>query len=335
MTAALLRYRREFAVLAAYVLLLASLLAVRPDFFDRQFFDTWLSAGPVLVMAVGMTLVIISRQIDISVGAQLSTCCVLTALVQRDGIHFGFLSVPGSMPLAVLVSILCGAAIGAFNGLLVARLRLPAIVVTLATMVILADTMTWARAGESVGGLNNFQWFGLSQTSGEVVLIGVAVAVFGLAAWATRFLAAGRAPYAVGSDAEAARLAGVRPVRVTFWVFVLAGALTGLAATLHAARQSSVATTLGQDWELKVIAAVVVGGTAITGGRGTLFGTLIGVALLTSIRPALSFWGLSPNWEKAAQGTIILLAVGSEVLFRARRGERLERGMGVPPVRAT
>jgi rhamnose transport system permease protein len=313
-TTVLLRYRRELAVLAVYVLMLASLLFVRPDFFDRQFFDTWLSAGPVLVMAVGMTLVIIARQIDISVGAQLSTCAVVTALVHRAGM---------GMPVAILASIACGAAFGAFNGALVAWLRLPAIVVTLATMVILADTMTWARSGESVSGLNNFQWFGLSQTAGEIVLIGVAAGVFGAAAWGARFLAAGRAPYAVGSDAEAARLAGVRPVRVTFWVFVLAGALTGLAATLHAARQSSVATNLGQDWELKVIAAVVVGGTAITGGRGTLLGTLIGVALLTSIRPALSFWGLSANWEKAAQGAIILLAVGSEVLLRGRRGERL------------
>jgi rhamnose transport system permease protein len=312
--AALLRYRREFAVLAVYLLLLASLLFIRPDFFDRQFFDTWLSAGPVLVMSVGMTLVIVARQIDISVGAQLSTCAVLTALVHRAGVP---------MPLVILLSVACGAAFGAFNGFLVAWLQLPAIVVTLATAVILADTMTWARAGEAVGGLNNFQWFGLSQTAGEIALISTTAVVFAIGVWAMRFLAAGRTVYAVGSDAEAARLAGVRPVRVTFWVFVLAGALTGLAATLHAVRQSSVATTLGQDWELKVIAAVVVGGTAITGGRGTLFGTLIGVALLTTIRPALSFWGLSPNWEKAAQGTIILLAVGSEVLLRARRGERM------------
>ena len=109
-------------------------------------------------------------------------------------------------------------------------------------------------------------------------------------------------------------------MRVVFWTFVLTGALTGLAATMDAFRGAQVATDLGRDLELKVIAAVVVGGTAVTGGRGTLVGTLIGVALLATIRPALSFLGQPPEWEKAAQGAIILLAVGAEVLFRERRG---------------
>jgi rhamnose transport system permease protein len=159
----------------------------------------------------------------------------------------------------------------------------------------------------------------MSQGGGEFALLLTAAVVFAAAAWATRFLQAGRAPYAVGSDEEAARLAGVRPIRVTFWTFVITGALAGLAATLEAVRQPQVATNLGRDLELKVIAAVVVGGTAVTGGRGTLIGTLIGVALLSMIRPTLSFLSLPPDWEKAAQGAIILLAVGSEVLFRAAK----------------
>jgi rhamnose transport system permease protein len=304
------RYRRELAVFAAYAALLITLAVVRPAFYQRQFLDTWVSAAPALVVAVGMTLVIVARQIDISVGSQFSVCAVLVALAVKSGMP---------IPVAVIVAIAAGACFGAFNGLFVAILRLPSIVVTLATMVILREWLAWVREGEAVRDLpDSFQWLGLSQRCGEFTLIATSLIVFAVAAWATRFVQAARAPYAVGSDEEAARLAGVRPVRVTFWTFVLTGALSGFAAVLEAVRQPQVATNLGRDLELKVIAAVVVGGTAVTGGRGTLIGTLIGVALLSMIRPTLSFLGLPPDWEKAAQGAIILLAVGSEVLFRSR-----------------
>ena len=305
------RYKRELSVLAAYALLLLALVVVRPDFFRRQFLDTLVSGAPVLVVAVGMTLVIVARQIDISVGSQFSACAVLAALAAKQG---------WPVPLAAVAAVGCGAIFGAVNGTFVAFLKLPAIVVTLATMVILREAVAWGREGEAVRDLpGNFQWLGLSQAAGEWALIGTAAAVFAAAAWATYYLAAGRAPYAVGSDAEAARLAGVRPARVVFWVFVLTGALAGLAAALAAVRQPQVATNLGRDLELMVIAAVVVGGTAVTGGRGTLAGTLVGVLLLSAVRPTLSFLGLDANWEKAAQGAIILIAVGSEVLFRERR----------------
>jgi rhamnose transport system permease protein len=305
------RYKRELAVLAVYLFFLLLLALIRPDFYKRQFLDTWVSAAPVLVLAVGMTMIIVARQIDISVGSQFSVCAVLVALAVKAGLP---------LPLAVLCAIVAGAIFGAINGLFVAIMRLPSIVVTLATMVILRESLAWAREGEAVRDLpDRFQWLGMSQRGGEFALLLTAAVVFAAAAWATRFLRAGRAPYAVGSDEEAARLAGVRPIRVTFWTFVLTGALAGLAATLEAVRQPQVATNLGRDLELKVIAAVVVGGTAVTGGRGTLIGTIIGVALLSMIRPTLSFLGLPPDWEKAAQGAIILLAVGSEVLFRAAK----------------
>jgi rhamnose transport system permease protein len=316
------RHKRELSVLAAYVTLLLALLVVRPDFYRRQFLDTLVSAAPALVVAVGMTLVIVARQIDISVGSIFSVCAVVAALTSRAG---------WPMPVVVVVATAAGAACGAVNGLFVAVLRLPAIVVTLATLVILRESLSWAREGEAVRDLPaGFQWLGLSQSGGEVALIVAAAAVFAAAVWATQYLAAGRAAYAVGSDAEAARLAGVRPARVVFWIFTLTGALAGLAGVLDAVRQPQVATNLGRDLELKVIAAVVVGGTAVTGGRGTLAGTLIGIALLSSIRPTLSFLGLSADWEKAAQGLIILLAVGSEVLFSGRR----DRAAGPVPAGA-
>jgi rhamnose transport system permease protein len=123
----------------------------------------------------------------------------------------------------------------------------------------------------------------------------------------------------VGSDPEAARLAGIRPRRVVFSVFVLTGGLAGLAALMLAVRQPQVDVVAGLGLELQVIAAVVVGGAAITGGRGTLLGTLLGVALLGAIRPTLGFLGLRAEWERAVHGMIILLAVASDGLFRRGR----------------
>ncbi len=134
--------------------------------------------------------------------------------------------------------------------------------------------------------------------------------------WLLRNLGAGRAIHAVGSDSEAARLAGIEPRNVVFGVFILTGALVGLAALLNAVRFAVVPSNAGIGLELKAVAAVVVGGAAITGGRGTLAGTLIGVALLGTVGTGLIFMGINPFWEKAIQGGIILAALVSDVALR-------------------
>jgi rhamnose transport system permease protein len=152
----------------------------------------------------------------------------------------------------------------------------------------------------------------------------VAVALLLAVAWLLRHVAAGRAVYAVGSDAEAARLAGVEPPRVVLGVFTAMGALVGLAAALNAVRFSSVPSNAGVGLELQAIAAVVVGGTAITGGRGSLLGTFLGVVLLGAIGTALTYVGVSPYWEKAIQGAIILAALVSDAVIA-----RLEHHVGV------
>jgi rhamnose transport system permease protein len=303
------RYRREISVLAAYLLLLAALALFAPGFFyRREFRATWIDAAPIIVAAVGMTLVIIAREIDISIGSQFSICAVLAALAFKSGMP---------MPLAAGVAVGAGAIMGAFNGMLIAFAGLPSIVVTLATMVILRYSLTLARQGAAVNELpDGFQWFGFTQRGGESALIIVELAMMFFFAAVMRWIAAGRAVYAVGSDREAARLAGVRPKHVIFWVFVLMGALAGVAALLGAVRLPDVDPNYGKGLELQVIAAVVVGGTAISGGRGTLIGTLIGVALLMTVAPALQFFHMHAQWEKAVQGAIILLAVSYDGLLR-------------------
>jgi rhamnose transport system permease protein len=225
-----------------------------------------------------------------------------------------------SAPLVGVTTLLTGAAMGSVNGYLVAALRLPSIVVTLAMMVILREALRWAREGEFVRDLpGGFQWFGLGGATGPWAIVGVALVVFVVFACGLRHVAAGRAVYATGSDEEAARLAGLRPERVTFGVFVLMGTLSGLAGLLNAVRFSSVDPNAGAGEELRAIAAVVVGGVAINGGRGTLVGAALGVLLLGTVGSALVFLGLPAPWEKAAQGAIILVAVASDAWNRSGR----------------
>jgi rhamnose transport system permease protein len=308
----LARFQRELSIAAAYGILLLLLLAVAPSFFHgNQFVATLIAAAPLLVAAIGMTLVILARHIDISIGSQLSVCGIAAGLLAKAGLP---------MPAVAMGVVLLGGLLGGINGALVAGLGLPSIVVTLATMVILREGLRWWREGEFVRELPaGFQWFGFDQDAGQWLMVGIALATFALFGWALKYVSVGRAVYATGSSPEAAFLAGIQPRRVTFGVFVAAGALAGLAALLQSVRFAAVDPTAGTGKELAVIAAVVVGGVAISGGRGTLVGPLFGVLLLGTIGPALVFLGAEAHWEKAIQGLIILLAVAGDAFALRRR----------------
>jgi rhamnose transport system permease protein len=296
----------------AYGLLLNVLALAAPSFFQGDKLRSILvGSAPVLVAAVGMTLVILTRHIDISIGSQFSLCAVTAGLLAQARLP---------MPAVILGTILVGAALGAINGVLIAGLGLPSIVVTLATLVILREGLRWWRAGESVKDLPpGFQWFGLGQEVGQWLILSIALVLLIGVAWGLRHLVAGRAVYATGSDPEAAWLVGIRPRRVVFAVFVLMGALSGLAALLNAVRFADVDASAGLGMEMEVITAVVVGGVSISGGRGTLVGPLLGVLLLGTIGSALVFLGAEAHWSRAIQGAIILLAVASDAINLRQR----------------
>jgi rhamnose transport system permease protein len=302
----LARYKRELPPAIAFAALLAAVGVAAPSFFSgANLRDLALNNAPVLLVAVGMTLVILVGEIDISVGSQFAVSSVVAGVLAKAGLPMAL------VPLAVLVA---GAGMGAVNGLLVGRLGLPSIIVTLAMLVAWRDGLRWVTEGAWVQDLPaDFQWFGLAPGVAQAVIVAVAVAALAAFAWVLRNVGVGRAVYAVGSDAEAARLAGIDPPAMRFGVFTVMGALVGLAAVLNAVRFTAVPSNAGVGLEMKAIAAVVVGGTAITGGRGTLLGTLLGVALLGTIGTALTFVGINPFWEKAIQGAIILAALVSDV----------------------
>ena len=306
-------YFRELSVAAALAAVLLGLAVFAPAFYHPQpLLSLVTREAPTLIVACGMALVIIARQIDISVGSQFSVCSVCAGLLAARG---------WPIILVVPASALCGALLGAVNGALVAGLRLPSIVVTLATMVTLRQGLNLVRQGEFVNLPDGVQWLGLSQTAGQWLMVLTALGVLALFGLGLRHLAAGRFIYAVGSDAEAARLAGIRPQLVTFLVFVLLGALTGLAAVMNVVQSPQVQPLSGSGLELKVIAAVVVGGVAISGGRGNLWGAFAGLLLLACVAPALTHLHVEAYWEKAIQGAIILLAVVADGL-RSRKGGR-------------
>lgn len=302
------RYNRELAAAAAYTALLALAGIIAPSFFSvANLRDLAINNAPVLLIAIGMTMVILAGEIDISVGSQFALCSVAAGLLAKAG-------VPILLLLPCVMAI--GAAMGAFNGVLIGPLRLPSIMVTLAMLVVWRDALRWATEGAWVQDLPaDFQWLGLGQSFGQWLIVAVAVGVLLGFRWILQNLRVGRDVYAVGSDAEAARLSGIEPRRVVSGVFVLMGALTGLAALLNAVRFSMVPGNAGFGLELKAIAAVVVGGTTITGGRGSLLGTFIGVTLLGTIGTVLTFAGLNPFWEKAVQGAIILAALVVDVVL--------------------
>lgn len=302
------RYKREISAALAYVVLLAAVGVIAPSFFSAaNLRDLALNNAPVLLLAIGMTMVILVGEIDISVGSQFAVCSVAAGVLAKTGMP---------IPVLLLCIVAIGAAMGAINGALVGWLRLPSIIVTLAMLVAWRDALRWTTEGAWVQNLPaNFQWFGLGQTTGEILIVALTLIVLLCFAWILRNVNVGRAVYAVGSDSEAARLAGIKPPNIVFGVFVVMGALVGLAALLNAVRFSAVPSNAGIGLELKTVAAVVVGGTAITGGRGTLWGTLIGAALLGTIGTALTFAGINPFWEKAIQGAIILAALVSDVIL--------------------
>jgi rhamnose transport system permease protein len=305
------RYNQEVSVAATIVLLNLALLMNARGYFSREnFTDLFLANAPVMVISLGMLLVILAGRIDISVGSTFAVCSVIAGMAAKQGV-----STSGSAVAACLAGAVCGA----INGGLTAYLRIPSIVATLATMIVLRDGLRWMTQGSWVGDLPpGFQLLGLSPGRFTATVFGLVLVLLLISAAGLRYLRAARAIYATGSSEVAAAMVGIKTKRVVFSVFTLTGLLTGLAAAINAVRFHQVPSNAGLGLEMKVIAAVVVGGAAITGGSGTVLGTLLGVILLGSIGTSLTFLGISAYWEKSVQGAIILIAVAISLAGRNR-----------------
>jgi rhamnose transport system permease protein len=311
---------REMGIVLALVLLIVVTAAVNPRFLSAQSVKDLLLGSTILaILAVGQTIVVISRNVDLSVGSILGLSAFATGSL--------FLAAPDlPIPVALLAGMGLGAACGVVNGALVAAARVPALVVTLGTLYVFRGLdYTWAT-GRQINAADMpsaFLRMGTEAILGVPVLALFAVVVLVIVGSYLRWYRSGRDLYAIGSNPPAAQLAGVPVGRRVFVAFVASGALAGLAGVLHAARFGTLDANAGINIELNVIAAVVVGGVAIFGGSGSVYGAAIGAVLLTTIASALPVLGINPFWQRAAVGALILAAIGLDRALSARLSRRL------------
>ncbi|HEV2782833.1 MAG TPA: ABC transporter permease [Actinophytocola sp.] len=314
---------RELGNALALVLLVAVTVAVNPRFLSAQNVkDLLLGATILATLAVGQAVVVITRNVDLSVGSILGLSAFATGSV--------LVASPGlPIPLVLLLGVALGAGLGAVNGGLIRGAQVPALVITLGTLYVFRGLdYLWAgsrqiNAADLPAG---FLRMGTGTVVGVPVLALFAVVVVVAVGYYLRNYRGGRELYAIGSEPAAARLSGIPTGRRVFAAFVASGALAGLAGVLHAARFGTLDANAGLNMELNVVAAVVVGGVAIFGGSGSVYGAALGAVLLTTIRAALPVLGISPFWQDATTGALILAAIGLDRVLSARVARRLREG---------
>ena len=268
-------------------------------------------SAPLLIVASAMTLVITTGGIDLSVGSILALVSALCAILLQAGVPW---------VLTVIAMLLCGALIGAIQGFFVAYEGIPAFIVTLAGLSVIRGLALLTTGGYSIpiAGTLPFVALGRGWVLGVPLPAWIAAAAMGLGIVVFNETPFGRYVTGIGANAEAVRRAGVDTKRVTLVVYVLSGALAALAGLVLAARLGSGSANTGQGFELDVIAAVVLGGTSLFGGRGTMIGTLLGALTVAVIGNGLILAHLSPFLTPIVTGTIILIAIWMN--FRLFRG---------------
>lgn len=284
------------------LLLVGVILSIASPVFltSTNLLNVGLATSVVALLAIGQTYVIILAEIDLSIGATLGFTSVVTALVLRD--H-------GLLP-ALASGLGVGAAVGLVNGLLVTKTRMPSFIATLAMMSILSGMTLQLSDGNPVAVSDyDFQGIGQDYIAGiplPVWLMLAGYAVLGVLLARTGF---GRFVYATGDNLEAARLSGIRTQRVKVLAFVISGLLAALGGFILTARLSTAEPTAGTGLELESIAAVIIGGTSLAGGRGKLLGTLVGALVLGVIDNGMNLLDVSPFLQSVVKGVVILLAV--------------------------
>ncbi|MEU4604909.1 ABC transporter permease [Kribbella sp. NPDC023972] len=313
---------RELGIVLALALLVAVTAISNPRFLSGQSIrDILLNTAILAVLAVGQAVVVITRNIDLSVGSVLglSAFTVGTLLQNNPGVP-------------VVVALVTGAAVGAvcggLNGVLVRYGNVPALVVTLGTLYVYRGVTYFWAGGQQINADElpaGFLDFGNATLIGVPYLVLIALLVLVITGVVLRNYRVGRELYAMGSSPQAARLAGITVGRRTVGAFVVSGGLAGLAGVLFAARFGTIDAAAGTGYELNVVAAVVVGGVAVFGGSGTVWGAALGALLLTTIGSALAVLEINQFWQQAIVGGLILLAIGADRLVAARVAAGLKK----------
>ncbi|MGW4838840.1 ABC transporter permease [Streptomyces globisporus] len=309
--------------LAIFVLLLAMLALTQlgnSAFLSEQGIkDLLLNATILVLVATGQALVVITRNVDLSVGSTLGISAFAAGTYLQGG---------GHPVVAVVLAVLLGVGFGLLNGLLVSLGQVPALVVTLGTLYIIRGVDSiWVGSRQITAAdlPDGFVDFGSGGISAVPWLALIALAVLVSTAYYLRHFGSGRELYALGSNPEAARLAGIPVRRRILLAYTFCGALAGLAGALYLARFGNVDSGTGSGYELTVVSAVVVGGVVFTGGSGTVYGAALGALLLTSVNSVLPALGVSSVWVLAINGILLILAIAVDRIVALRVASALKK----------
>ncbi|MFE7214646.1 ABC transporter permease [Streptomyces sp. NPDC001698] len=311
---------RELAILVVFLALIAVAQAGNSEFLSEQGVkDLLLNATILVLVATGQSLVVITRNVDLSVGSTLGISAFAAGICLQGG---------GNPVVAVILAVLLGTGFGLLNGLLVSLGQVPALVVTLGTLYIIRGIdSVWVgsrqiTAADLPGGFVDFGSGGIGTVPYlALIALGVLVAT----AYYLKHYGSGRELYALGSNPEAARLAGIPVRKRVLAAYTFCGGLAGLAGAMYLARFGNVDSGTGSGYELTVVSAVVVGGVVFTGGSGSVYGAALGALLLTSVNSVLPALGVSSVWVLAINGLLLLLAIAVDRVVALRVASALKK----------
>jgi len=312
---------RETGILLAFVLVVAAATIKNPNFLFSAdgFRDLLLTPSILLLVAVGQAVVIITRNVDLSVGSTLGLTAYMTGRL--------FIDFPGIPIILVFVAgVIFGGLLGLVNGALVAFAKVPALVITLGTLYIYRGINVAWTGSDRINASDmpkDFLALGTAQVLFIPVLTIIALIVLIVAGWYMRNQRGGRELYAIGSDPGAAQLYGLKVTQRVLVAFVVCGALAGLAGVLYSARYGTINSQAGSGFELEAVGAAVIGGVAIFGGSGTVWGAAIGAFLLFTINRALPILGVQDFWQRAVVGVLIIGAIVLDRLLALRQSRKL------------
>jgi inositol transport system permease protein len=315
----------RFAPLIFLIALMIIFAVLEPRFMSSiNLFNVMRQVSITGLLAIGMTFVILTAGIDLSVGSLLAFAGLVAAAVAKGGMQDRFTIGEGAIgwgwELAALAAIAVGVCGGLLQGLAITKLKVPPFVVTLGGMSVFRGAALLFAAGGPISGFQpDFTWWG----QGKIGPVPVPVIIFLVAALlahiALRYMRYGRQVYAVGGNPEAARLSGLNVNWVICSVYVIMGFFAGLGAFVLSARLNSAEAVAGTGYELTVIASVVIGGTSLFGGAGTIFGTVIGSILIGVLLNGLVLMNVSSYIQQIIIGVIIVLAVAFDTFAKSRR----------------
>lgn len=304
---------KRFQSLIALLLLCIILAVLSDKFFTADNGLNVLRQVAVnICIATGMTLIVLTAGIDLSVGSVLALCGAVTAGLFKNGIpvQSSDLFIGFTLLGAILGGLLLGAFLGWFNGFTVTKFNVPPFVATLAMLTIARGFTMLYTKGHPISNLGkDFAFIGAGSWIGIPVPVWIALIVVLLAVFITRKTRLGRYIYAIGGNEQAAKLSGININRVKLIVYSMAGALAALGGIIVTARLDSAQPNAGISYELDAIAAVVIGGTSLSGGRGSVWGTVMGAIIIGVLNNGLVLLNVSPFWQQVVKGGVILLAV--------------------------